>query len=160
MRQCSMLPWYCSQSCSWNDSLPLSSIRRLPLTPLRRYSWAVSSRSGGLTREIARLISVVGVHRHCRKCGIRSVFSSGLPSRVVNVWRASLMTCSTEINNEESLAQDIPLLTQPRDYNYHHDNSVVGQAFADQSLSFLDFDLMANELFDVTDGLVPGWGVQ
>ncbi|KAJ5830443.1 putative transcriptional regulatory protein [Penicillium chrysogenum] len=67
---------------------------------------------------------------------------------------------SIEINNEESLAQDIPLLTQPRDYNYHHDNSVVGQEFADQSLSFLDFDLMANELFDVTDGLVPGWGVQ
>ena len=69
------------------------------------------------------------------------------------------MTCSAE-SNEESISQDMPLLTQARDYNYHHDNSFVGEEFADQSLSFLDFDLMANELFDVTDSLVPGWGVQ
>jgi hypothetical protein len=49
------------------------------------------------------------------------------------------------------------MFTQSNGYHHHNqDNSVPDEQVADQNLSFLDFDFMTNELFDVTDDFLQG----
>lgn len=50
------------------------------------------------------------------------------------------------------------MFTQLNHYHHHNqDNSVPDeQVDVDQNMSFLDFDFMASELFDVTDDFLQG----
>lgn len=61
---------------------------------------------------------------------------------------------STEISNDRSILQNSTLLTQLSDHHRKHDGSLSVEQVVNQNLSFLDFDFMANELFDVTDGFI------
>ena len=61
---------------------------------------------------------------------------------------------STEISNDRSIVQNSTLLTQLNDHHRKHDGSLSVEQVVNQNLSFLDFNFMANELFDVTDGFI------
>jgi hypothetical protein len=63
-------------------------------------------------------------------------------------------SCVIESNSNQVIIQNTTMFTHSNDY--HQDNSVPDEQIADQNLSFLDFDFMANELFDVTDDFLQG----
>ncbi|QKX58192.1 uncharacterized protein TRUGW13939_05313 [Talaromyces rugulosus] len=65
-----------------------------------------------------------------------------------------IATDSGKSNSNQVIIQNTTMFTQSNDY--HQDNSVPDEQIADQNLSFLDFDFMANELFDVTDDFLQG----
>jgi hypothetical protein len=61
---------------------------------------------------------------------------------------------SIEISNDRSIVQNSTLITQLNEHHHKHDSSLPVEQVVNQNLSFLDFDFMTNELFDVTDGFI------
>lgn len=58
------------------------------------------------------------------------------------------------MSSDRFAIQSSTLLTQLNDHHRKHDSSLSVEQVLNQNLSFLDFDFMANELFDVTDGII------
>ncbi|OKL55356.1 hypothetical protein UA08_09423 [Talaromyces atroroseus] len=86
------------------------------------------------------------------------VESAGVRRALLCPWWFSLYYKSCK--QPQPTAHDTDYLSIPK-HNHldnHNDNSVADKEVVDPNLSFLDFNFMTNELFDVTDGLLPNRG--